>query len=148
MGTINKKSEFWREFYPDHKPTYSPKEEAEQKITASHIKFNHPDLLAFHPVNESGGSGDAAYGAKLKALGRLAGISDWVILEPRGGYGFALIELKRNDRSKSRLNPEQKEILEKARARGGWTAVAWGADAFEVALDYYLNLPLANITKE
>lgn len=148
MATLNKKTDFWREFYPDHIPTFSPPEDAEQRNTASYIRYSHPDLLAFHPVNESGGSSDAAYGAKLKALGRLAGISDWVILEPRGGYGFALIELKRNARSKSRINPEQKAILESARARGGWTAVAWGCDAFEVALEYYLSLPIANITKE
>lgn len=155
MAVLNKKTEFWREFYLDHIPTYSPHEDVEQQNMASNIReiygdpLTDPDaLLAFHPVNESGASGDPRYGAKLNALGRLAGISDWVFLEPRGGYGFALIELKRNNRGKSRLKPEQKTVLERARARGGWTAVAWGAEAGLAALDYYLKLPVANITKE
>lgn len=155
MAILNKKTEFWREFYLDYIPTHSPYENIEQENMASNIReiygdpLTDPDaLLAFHPVNESGGSSDPRYGAKLNALGRLTGISDWVILEPRGGYGFALIELKRNIRSKSRLKPEQKTILQSARARGGWTAVAWGAEAGLAALEYYLKLPVANITKE
>ncbi|WP_052954301.1 hypothetical protein [Enterobacter bugandensis] len=130
----------WLEFTRRHNLPLCPLEAVEQKETNTYLRYFHPEILAFHPVNESGAAGDEKYGAELKKRGRLTGISDWVILEPRGGHPYALIELKRNLKSKSRLTPDQKEVLLAAKKRGAWTAVAWGCDAFEAALEMYLAL--------
>lgn len=137
----------WLEFTRRHLLPLCPLEAVEQKETNTYLRYFHAEILAFHPVNESGEGGDDRYGAELKRRGRLRGISDWVILEPRGGHPYALIELKRNNKRKSRINPEQKAILIQAKKLGAWTAVAWGCDAFEAALEMYLALPVANIMK-
>lgn len=137
----------WLEFTRRHLLPLCPLEGVEQKETNTYLRYFHPEILAFHPVNESGEAGDERYGAELNKRGRLKGISDWVILEPRGGHPYALIELKRNNKRKSRLTKEQKDVLLAAKARGAWTAIAWGCDAFEAALEMYLAFPVVNITK-
>lgn len=128
------------EYYAGPTGKKSPPEKAEQKSTAGWMRKNYPDLLFFHPVNESGNGGSKQRGSELNEMGRLAGISDWVILEPRGGHPYALIELKRENKSDSSVNKEQKDVFAKASALGAFCAVCYGREAFKACMSFYLTL--------
>ncbi len=117
-----------------------PLEEIEQINSVSWFRYNYPEYyyLFFHPVNEA--KIPAQYRAKLKKCGLLAGMSDCVLLVPSGGHPYALIELKREDRTKSRLSDDQKKVLNAATDVGAFTAVAYGAKEFKKAVAMYLQL--------
>lgn len=120
-----------------------PKEEIEQINSVTWFRWNHPELvsLCFHPVNESKVA--PQYRAKLSKMGLQPGIPDWVMLVPAGGYPYAVIELKRTDRAKSRLYEDQWKCLNLAAECGAFAAVAYGAEQFKLAVAEYLQ-PLYN----
>lgn len=114
------------------------KEDVEAINFYSLITYNVPDLLIFHVPNERKASVQAQM--RLNNAGVKSGVSDYIILQPAGGYNFAVIELKRNDWSKSRLSTEQKAFLLSAQKKGGFAAVAYGCDAAITAVYTYLGL--------
>lgn len=126
------------EFYLGHVKGHIRKEHGEQVDAISYTRFNHPGVIVFHVPNE--GNVPVQYREKLIEAGLLKGVSDNVILVARGGYHGALIELKRATKSKSSVSPEQVEFLRACRKEGYFTAVAFGALAYQKALDYYLAL--------
>lgn len=129
------------EYYAGPTGKKSPLEKADQKSTAGWLRRWHPEKFFFHPVNESGNGGSQQRGAELNEMGRLTGISDWVILESRGGHPYALIELKReNKKDSSAVSPEQLEVFEKAKARGAFCAVCYGREAFKHCFTDYITL--------
>lgn len=129
------------EWYAGPTGKKSPPEKADQKSTAGWLRKWHPEKLFFHPVNESGSGGSQQRGAELNEMGRLTGISDWVILESFGGHPYALIELKRENKADaSAVSQEQKDVFEKAKARGAFCAVCYGREAFKACVSYYFTL--------
>jgi len=116
-----------------------PPEEIEQINSVSWFRHNYPQYqyLFFHPVNE--GKIPVHYRAKLKKCGMLSGMSDCVLLVRTDLHPYALIELKRQDRTKSRISDDQKLVLNAAAEMGAFAAVACGFDEFKKSVDDYFS---------
>jgi hypothetical protein len=76
---------------------------------------------------------------RFTQMGRLAGVTDLIMLEPRGGYCGMLLEMKRE--KGGRLSPEQIAFIERHRRRGYFVRVAAGRHEGIAALQEYLALP-------
>lgn len=110
-------------------------EHTEQAILASRINVMYPEVLFFAVPN--GERRDKQAAVRLKDEGVKAGVFDLVVLEPRGGYHGALIEMKRADGGRG-LSHEQEEFEVKAARRGYHTIVAHGVEAAWDQLEEYL----------
>jgi len=112
-----------------HKPKKKrkPRELGLHKFTAQYLAFAaHHDVLFFHCPN--GEARSAATGAKLKAMGVLAGVADFVIL--RGGFCFFL-ELKG---PKGKQSVTQKVFKQRAIEAGAAYEVADSPEAVRETL--------------
>jgi hypothetical protein len=76
---------------------------------------------------------------KFTMMGRLAGVTDLIMLEPRGNYCGMLLEMKRE--KGGRLSKEQIAFIERHRRRGYFVRVAAGREQGIIALQEYLALP-------
>jgi len=114
-------------------------EEIEQINCVSWFRHHYPQYqyLFFHPVNE--GKIPVHYRTKLKKCGMLSGMSDCVLLVRTDLHPYALIELKRLDRTRSRISKDQKLVLNAAAEMGAFAAVACGAEQFKLAVADYLQ---------
>lgn len=109
-------------------------EHTEQAILVSRVNHFYPDALLFAVPN--GGRRGKAEASRLKDEGVVAGVSDLILLEPRGGFFGAVIEMKRSDGGRG-LSPEQVRFFGRARRRGYHTIQGNGAeDAWEQVEDY------------
>jgi len=119
---------------PDWLPCYGamdyrgdcPPESAEQMTFFSKLRREHPDTygrLALHPRNE--GKRSHQQTRRHKAEGMSPGAADIVI---PGAPSF-VCELKRQDHTKGRFEPEQLAYLEAAQAAGAFVCVALGWEA-------------------
>lgn len=115
----------------------SRKEHLEQVDAVARTRYRFPEMVFFHPVNE--GNIPVQYRSKLTEAGMLKGITDFVILKPSRGFHGALIEMKRANKSDSKVSPEQVEIMRQCRAEGYFTALTFGAESYWKALLYYLE---------
>lgn len=127
------------EFYdgPTGPKGSSRKEHLEVNDSVSYTRFNHPEIIIFHVPNE--GAIPPQYRQKLIEMGLLSGVSDLILLEPRGDYHGALIEMKRSNKSDSSVKPDQVDFLRWGRSKGYFTAVCYGAQAYKNFLLYYLQ---------
>lgn len=89
------------------------------------------DLLWFHVPN--GEKRDKATAGKLKAMGVLAGVPDFVFVMPNAQVAF--LELKRGD---GETSEEQDKFCDRARACGCGYAVARSMEEVEVVLSRWL----------
>lgn len=97
------------------------------------FRLAYPRVIGYHVPN--GGNRDAREAARLKGLGVMAGIPDWCIDDPRGGYHGARIELKTG---KNGLTDEQASILARYAELGYFAGVAWNFDEFKKMVDSYM----------
>lgn len=115
-------------------------EDSLQIACMAYLKVQYPDVVAFHVRNE-GISGSRAkqqaFGVKSKRMGVLSGVSDIVILEPRGIYHGAMIELKSK---KGRLRESQKDFLDNCEDRKYQIRVFNNFDDFQAFIDWYMTL--------
>lgn len=127
------------EFYdgPTGKRGSSPKEHVVQVDAIAHTRYHHPGKIVFHAVNE--GDIKVQYRQKLIEAGMLAGIPDVLILYPSGIWHGAAIELKRENKSDSKVSDNQKQVLQDLRDAGYFTALAWGFEQYKKALQYYFK---------
>lgn len=101
-----------------------------------HLKFARTlrklGLFWIHVPNE--GRRSAIQGARLKNLGMLKGVSDFIIFDetPRGGYKGIAVEMKRIKRSST--SEEQIAFLQKMADRGYLAVVTKGHQAAEEVL--------------
>jgi len=106
-------------------------EAALQKKTADLLR--RLGWLAWHTPN--GEKRDKATAEKLKAMGVMPGVVDWLIAEPwekDGQTGFMLaIELKWG---KGKPTADQERFLSQVSKRGFLTAVCWTMDEFVATL--------------
>jgi hypothetical protein len=113
-----------------------PHETPEHMAFVNWVKKTHPvhyDML-IHPKNEGVRTHHQA--AKDRALGSLnAGASDIIIL----GKTPFVCELKRKDKTLSRLSDKQKSFLNQAVECGCFACVAYGAEAVIEAFEDWLE---------
>lgn len=111
----------------DYRNPYCPDEALEQASFFNQIRLNYPKswgLIATSIQNESGKeSGFRTHLAKKAGL--IAGAPDVII----PGKRTFLCELKRRDRTKSRVGQKQIDYLLAAQAAGCFVCIALGADA-------------------
>lgn len=93
------------------------------------------NVLYFHPPN--GGYRNYKEAARFKSEGVKPGVSDLVILEPRGEKHGLMIELKVG---RNTLTDHQIEYLRAAWKRGYAVAVCYTFYAFKTVLDKYLSI--------
>jgi hypothetical protein len=112
-----------------------PLEKIDQMNSVSWLRYEYPDYLFWHTVNE--GSKHKASAVADHQMGLLKGVSDILVLIGLGGkYPFAAIELKRQGKSHaSPVSKEQREFLAAVRSRGGFAAVAYGFEQFKIAFE-------------
>ena len=122
--------------------TYSPTENERyntelgvQISVAQWLKAFYPELLFFHVPNEGKRKRDAS---TLIQSGVLSGVSDIIILTPKGKYHGAVIEIKRNDK-KAVASKTQKEFLTKANNSGYFSALTYGITSTKKAILDYIN---------
>lgn len=114
-------------------------ERAEQIDAISWLAYNYPAeyALCFHVPNES--AGNAMHYAMRHKEGVKAGVPDIIHLGGSGKWRCGLFELKRLDRTKSRVSHEQTAFLEAAAEAGCFAAVCYGFEMFKVAWLEYLH---------
>lgn len=131
---------YYFEYY-ERDPSCTLKEETHQVSCVAWLKYNYPNLLFWHTVNE--GKKSITSALRDEQAGLLKGVSDFVILigDPAytdKPYPFAAIELKRTNKSgkgaASPVSKEQKEFLKNVRDRGGFAAVCYGFEQFKLAI--------------
>jgi hypothetical protein len=125
-------------------------EHQEQVSFVTEVKLqyrNDPEFiepLFFSTLNGAwlGGNSHALWN-KHRAEGAQKGVSDILYLQPRGGFHFLAIEMKRSDRrndERAGLTPDEQEWLAAAMHSGAFTAVCYTAEeAFEV-FKHYMNM--------
>jgi hypothetical protein len=91
-----------------------------------------------HIANESKTSWQN--GKSLKDQGKKKGVSDYFLAYPAGGKSGLWIELKRSNKSLSRLSAEQAEWLATCERVGYSTSVAYGADEAIQKINEYLSV--------
>lgn len=110
-------------------------EVSEQIDAMAWLKEFYPDArkLTFHVPNES--DSKPQHRASLQQQGVTSGVSDIVTLWGTG----AVFEMKRAIKSKSSVSKEQWEFLANAVAQKKFSALCYGASAFEQAWVDYLE---------
>jgi len=128
-----------------------PSEHAEQAAFFTTILFKYrtddrfirPLLFAVPNGAWLGGKRPAHVLEKLRAEGLTPGVADILYLQPRGGYSFLALEMKRADKRNQKaggLRAEQVEFLNAASRAGAFFAVCYSAEEAERAFDEYLRL--------
>lgn len=107
--------------------------ESNFQITAANY-LRSLGVLFFHCPNEI--RAKPQYLKKRKAMGVLSGVSDLVILEPRGKYHGLMIELKVKG---GKVSENQKEFIKQAEKRGYKGFVCWSVDDLIEIVDNYLK---------
>jgi len=128
----------------------SEHEEQTLFVTETHYEFRNRsdfcEVLFFAVVNGfwAAGEGGRKIGLlnKYREEGWRKGIADVQYQQPRGGYAFAVFEMKRSDMKTKKdggLSPEQKEYLSAAKAAGAFVRVCYGADEAMSAMREYMS---------
>jgi hypothetical protein len=128
--------------FPEWLPVYGdtdyrgkcPAETLEQVTFFAELRRGYPTIgmIAIHPRNE--GKRTYYQSSQQKAEGMTAGASDIVI---PGNPSF-VCELKRQDHTKCRWEPEQLDYLEAAKNNGCFVCVALGWESAFNALEEWL----------
>lgn len=101
-------------------------------------------LLAAIP---NGGHRHIGAARKLKAEGVRAGMADYFLFVPRGGYHGLALELKAPVKT-ARVSVAQKEISTLLQAQGYVYRVCYGWDAARETIEGYLGKKVQGITKK
>lgn len=112
-----------------------PSEMVEQINSMGWLEKHYPDRwpLIFHYPAEV--KAKPQYMAVRRKCGVKPGISDIIDFgEIRGAF-----ELKRRDKTKSRVSKEQIEFLESVDASGGFAAIAYGFDQMMLAYSQFID---------
>lgn len=118
-----------------------PKEETDQISYGLWMQHHFPDVLWFHVPNETGTRSGPQFIEKRRRMGVRSGVSDNVILTRGINHKCGLIELKRRDKTKSKVSKSQNQVLEEAIAEGHFGAIAYGLEGIKKATLFYFGLP-------
>lgn len=107
------------------------REDTDQKRIIDWVSKNHPERFPlFYSVSNENARHKTQYGTK-------AGVPDLCDMNiTNGRIGF--FELKRLDRTKSRISIEQKSMLERLAAQGHFACVCYGFEGFKAAYKEFL----------
>lgn len=109
-----------------------PIESADQITVINYIREHCPNVI--HPRNE--GKRHHNQTTKQKAEGLTTGASDIII----PGKPAFVCELKRKDKTKSRVDPEQVDYLRESLQLGAFACIAYGFEAAIKAFHEWLDL--------
>lgn len=118
-----------------------PKEETDQISYGLWMQHRFPNVLWFHVPNETGTKSGPQFVEKRRRMGVRSGVSDNVILTRGINHKCALIELKRRDKTKSKVSKSQTDVLEEAIVEGHFGAIAYGLEEIKKATLFYFGLP-------
>lgn len=112
-----------------------PSERVEQINAMGWLQKNHPDRwpLIWHTPGETKAS--PQHMAMRKKEGVKAGIADVIDF----GLVRGAFELKRRDKTKSKVSKDQIEFLEAVDASGGFAAICYSFEQFMLAYSDYLS---------
>lgn len=116
-------------------------EETEQMTYGLWMDYHFPDVIWFHVPNETGTKSGAQFVIKRKKMGVKSGVSDVIILSNGAAHSCAVMELKKEDRTKSQVSKCQRKFLEVAHKEGKFAAIAYGAEQLKKATLFYFGLP-------
>lgn len=117
--------------------SHTDKEHQLQVECVSWFRLQYPHLAHALFAVPNGGRRDATTGAKLKAEGALAGVSDLILLHPSDKHCALLIEMKTK---KGAQSDKQKEWQAKITSRGEYKyVVCRSVDDFVREVEGYLD---------
>ena len=100
--------------------------------------------LLFHVPNENDrADSNPIQGAIRKSLGVVAGVSDLILLVPRGGHGALLVEMKDE---KGAQRPSQADWQKAVEAQGYRYEICRSLDRFKEIIKDYLGNKVLNLT--
>ena len=100
--------------------------------------MQYPMLRGCLVAVPNGGRRDAVTGARLKAEGATAGVSDLILFQRRGQSGALLVEMKT---PKGRQSVAQRQWQEAMEAQGYRYAICRSLDEFMRTINGYLATP-------
>lgn len=110
------------------------KEDHLQVQVMSYMRYQYPEILAFHTPN--GGNRNAQEGAKFKRMGVLPGVPDILIPVPQNGFNGLCIELKIKP---NRPTPQQLTVMAEFKKNNWHVEVCYDFDAAIQTINNYLN---------
>ena len=111
----------------------APKEDQEAQTLVNQIRKKYPHVLFMHIKNE--GKKTKAQADFDRSMGMMQGASDFIFL----GYPMMCLELKRQDHTLSKWQPNQQEFLINSQAQGCISVVCFGWSAgFQAVEDWIL----------
>lgn len=113
---------------------YGGKEDDLQIAVINMLWLQFKKYIWYHVPN--GGKRNAIEAAKFKKMGVMAGVSDVILDEAKGGYHGLRIELKTKN---GKLSESQMNFLNKATDKGYLCAVVYSFDAARELIENYLN---------
>ncbi len=90
--------------------------------------------IIWHTANERRCS--FQYGATLKRMGVIAGVSDITVARAKGSYHGAFIEVKVN---KNKATSSQEEFLKIMNQEGYLTKICYGSEETIITIEWYLK---------
>jgi len=109
-----------------------------QKVCVSWFRAQYPSHAMMLFAVPNGGARSRTEAAIMKAEGVTAGVSDLILLEPRGGYGSLCIEMKTRDKD-SRQRPSQKTWQEATEKAGNKYVLCRSLKEFQDAVRSYMS---------
>lgn len=112
---------------------------AEHQLQCACVKWfrwQYPELAHALFAVPNGGRRDATTGAKLKAEGALAGVSDLILLKTTKQYGALLIEMKTDKGKQSEIQKEWENAITQDRYK---YIVCRSLDDFILEIAHYLR---------
>lgn len=111
-----------------------------QRQCVAWFRLQYPKLARLLFAVPNGGGRSKVEAGIMKAEGVTAGVSDLILLVPRGGHGALCIEMKTDSRG-SRQSEAQKEWQKDVESQGYMYVVVRTLDEFMKVVRHYLSLP-------
>lgn len=129
--------------------TQKYREDERAKALCKFMAYKYSDVLFFHVANErktavrqkKDGTWYSPEGAKLKAMGVLKGVPDYLFICPNERYVGMAMELKTvySDGTKTYASQEQKAILKRFELNGWYTCICHTTDQIMDEIDRYMK---------
>lgn len=104
-------------------------------VKGAHYQSKIGDLDLLHIPNEA--KRHAGGWIKLKQIGLIKGASDYFLAIPTKHYHGLFIEMKRREKSKSKVSVEQKRFIERQIEKGYYGKACYGAgEALDLVARY------------
>ena len=122
---------------------YLTKEQKEHSALCVWINIQYPKMLWWHTPNEGNKTPFERY--LSSKMGTKKGVSDFLIMEKRGGFDGLVIELKAPDvriykKDKSCYYPEQEQFLKDMNDRNFYSCFCSGFDEAKSVITNYMKL--------